>query len=103
MEGRNIDGQKYNKTVICCSCDAKWDHRGFVDSKCWHVECFQRNATQMSKINGMLESGFAEGNRTFYGNMLRLTETESNGRIVICREGTANCEEGGHHSGRTVS
>lgn len=72
-----------DKTIFTCSCHAQWSENGLGDSKCWHVDKLKSNSKHLRKTGIMLECGFDEADRTYFGDMVKLYELEREGRIVV--------------------
>lgn len=74
-EGLVTEGQ-YN---WICSCDVRRGGIGLFDSLCWHARCLRMQEGIEGKVTSILETGFGADNGMYYGEMLNIEESGSNG------------------------
>lgn len=89
------DGTIYeDKTNWICSCDIYSCDGSTGDSSCWHIVTLRRNYVMVDKIKSVVQVGFVEDHFVYYGDMLRLTEKDTNGTFKYDHvDGTITEEE----------
>lgn len=72
---RNDDERRTSGQVtMTCSCHARWGGEGVLDYKCWHLDCLVGNEKVIGKLRNFLESGLDVQNRTYFGDIMNVTE-----------------------------